>query len=188
MITRNPDQTTYNAGTQVTVTAVPNTGYAFTSWGGDLSGSTNPAAIAMTGNKTVTAAFTQNEYTLNVTVVGNGTITRDNAGPYHLNDVVTLTAVADAGWTFTGWSECTGTLPCSVTMDGNKTITATFTQIEYSLTVTPGTGGSVTKSPDQGTYHYGDVVQPPSGSGCRLLLYWLERRPDWFDQSGEHHH
>ena len=56
-ITRMPDQTTYNAGTVVTLTAVPNTGYSFTSWGGDLGGSTNPTTITMDGNKTVSAAF-----------------------------------------------------------------------------------------------------------------------------------
>ncbi len=49
--------------------------------------------------------------------------------PYHPNDVVVLTAVADEGWTFSGWTgACTGTDACSVTMDGDKTVTATFTE------------------------------------------------------------
>jgi len=39
----------------VKLTAVPNAGYAFSNWGGDASGSTNPVSITMTGNKSVTA-------------------------------------------------------------------------------------------------------------------------------------
>jgi uncharacterized repeat protein (TIGR02543 family) len=45
--------------------------------------------------------------------------------------VVALTAVPAASWTFQGWSGyVTGTQnPASITMDANKTVTATFTQI-----------------------------------------------------------
>ena len=56
-ITLNPPGGVYNTGTVVTVTANPNTGYTFTNWSGDLTGSTNPATITMTGNKSVTANF-----------------------------------------------------------------------------------------------------------------------------------
>ncbi len=54
----DPPGGTYNAGTMVTLTATPNSGYQFSGWSGDLSGSTNPATIAMNGNKNVTATFT----------------------------------------------------------------------------------------------------------------------------------
>ncbi|UII33031.1 glycoside hydrolase family 9 protein [Fulvivirga ulvae] len=47
----------YNANTEVTLTAVPGTGYIFTGWSGDLSGTANPATIVMAANKTVTATF-----------------------------------------------------------------------------------------------------------------------------------
>jgi RHS repeat-associated protein len=102
--------------------------------------------------------YLQNEYTLTVNTVGSGTVTRNSEGPYHISDVVTLTAVADSGWTFSGWSECTGTGTCSVTMDSDKTITATFVQNEYTLDIVSD-HGTVTKSPDNTVYHLGDVVQ-----------------------------
>ena len=56
------------------------------------------------------------------------------------------------------------TNPENITINGNKTVTATFNFIEYTLSVTSagGTGGTtdrVTKVLDQPTYHYGDVVQ-----------------------------
>jgi hypothetical protein len=56
-VTLNPTGGSYASGTIVTLTAVPNSGYAFSSWSGDLSGNTNPTTITMNGNKTVTANF-----------------------------------------------------------------------------------------------------------------------------------
>ena len=47
----------YEAGTSVELTATPFEGYAFASWSGDLSGSTNPASINMDSGKDVTANF-----------------------------------------------------------------------------------------------------------------------------------
>ncbi|MGH7452516.1 MAG: InlB B-repeat-containing protein, partial [bacterium] len=55
----NPPGGTYDAGTMVTLTATPDAGFQFNGWSGDLNGSTNPATIAMIGNKNVTATFTQ---------------------------------------------------------------------------------------------------------------------------------
>ena len=47
----------YEAGTSVELTATPIKGYAFDSWSGDLSGSTNPLSITMDCAKNVTANF-----------------------------------------------------------------------------------------------------------------------------------
>ncbi|HWR26852.1 MAG TPA: PA14 domain-containing protein, partial [Candidatus Thermoplasmatota archaeon] len=62
-VTKNPNQSTYNSGTIVTLTATPASGWSFTGWSGDLTGSTNPTTITMTGNKAVTATFTINPTT-----------------------------------------------------------------------------------------------------------------------------
>ncbi len=56
-ITLNPLGGIYNTGTLVTVTAIPNSGYAFSNWSGNLSGSVNPTTITMNVNKSVTANF-----------------------------------------------------------------------------------------------------------------------------------
>jgi hypothetical protein len=56
-VTLNPSGGTYIAGTTVTLTAVANSGYIFSSWSGDLSGNQNPATIVMNSNKTITAVF-----------------------------------------------------------------------------------------------------------------------------------
>ena len=56
-IAKFPDQSLYIPGSIVTLTATPATGYTFTGWSRDLTGTTNPITITMTGNKTVTATF-----------------------------------------------------------------------------------------------------------------------------------
>ena len=91
---------------------------------------------------------------------GSGTVTSDPAGiacgttcsaEFDYNLVVTLSAAADTGSTFTGWSSegCSGTGTCQVTLDQARSVTATFTLNTYLLTVTKsGTGtGTVTSSP-----------------------------------------
>jgi uncharacterized repeat protein (TIGR02543 family) len=133
-ITRN-NPGPYHYGDVIQLTAVPVTGWSFSAWSGDLSGGVNPSNITIDGNKSVTATFTQNTYTLTTSVAGSGSITRNNPGPYHYGDVVQLTAVPVAGWSFSAWSgDLTGSVsPSNITIDGNKSVTATFTQYHYRI-------------------------------------------------------
>jgi hypothetical protein len=119
----------YNYGDVVLLTAVPSAGWNFTSWSGNLTGSTNPATLTITGNMFVTANFVANTYTLNVSTVGQGSVSLNNTGPYNYGNVIQLTANANSGWTFTSWSgNLTGsTNPTYVTMTSNLSVTATFT-------------------------------------------------------------
>jgi uncharacterized repeat protein (TIGR02543 family) len=151
----------YHYGDEVELTATADPGWTFSGWSGDASGSANPTTVTMDGDKTVTATFTQNVYALTVNVVGGGAVAKDPDPPYHYGDEVELTATADPGWTFSGWSgDASGSAsPTTVTMDADKTVTATFTQNVYALTVNVGGNGAVAKNPDQATYHYGDTVE-----------------------------
>jgi uncharacterized repeat protein (TIGR02543 family) len=77
--------------------------------------------------------------------------------------VVTVTAVPAGGWQFDGWSgDLSGTTnPTTITMNSNKSITATFSQIpveQYTLTVNTVGQGSVTLNPPGGVYNDGTVV------------------------------
>ncbi len=160
-ITLNPSGGVYDYGTVVTVEAIPDTGWAFDSWSGDLTGNNNPATITMDGDKSITATFTLNQYTLTTNVVGNGSITLDpTGGTYDYGTVVTVEAVADTGWSFDSWSgDLSGSdNPTTITIDGDKTITATFTINQYTLTTNVVGNGSITLDPSGGTYDYGTVV------------------------------
>lgn len=56
-ITLSPSGGSYAANTVVTATAVPNAGYKFQSWGGALSGTTNPTNLTVNANKSISATF-----------------------------------------------------------------------------------------------------------------------------------
>jgi hypothetical protein len=55
----SPDQTYHDVGTEVILTATPNSaeGYFFWNWSGNVSGSDNPSTLTMDSAKTVTAEF-----------------------------------------------------------------------------------------------------------------------------------
>ncbi|RNI22580.1 SMP-30/gluconolactonase/LRE family protein [Rufibacter latericius] len=77
----------------------------------------------------VTVIAAQLQYTLTVTTPVNGSVTKSPDQPsYASGSTVTLTATPVAGYKFAGWSgSVTSTLtPLTVTMDGNKTVTAIF--------------------------------------------------------------
>jgi hypothetical protein len=56
-LTKSPNQPSYTPSTSVTLTATPSTHWIFSNWSGDLTGSINPASLAMSTNKNVTANF-----------------------------------------------------------------------------------------------------------------------------------
>ena len=142
----------YASGSTVVVTANPATGWNFSSWFGDLSGSNTSTTITMDSNKAITAVFTQNTYTLTTTVAPAGaitagcTVTTDTANPHAGGSVVQVTANPATRWVFSSWSgAATGsTSPAYITMDSDKAVTATFTQITYNLTTTVAPAGAIT--------------------------------------------
>ncbi|WP_240676236.1 InlB B-repeat-containing protein [Botryobacter ruber] len=118
----------------------------------------------MNSNKSITATFTAvPSYSLSVSTSGSGTVTKSpNQATYTSGSTVTLTATPAPGYVFSGWSgDASGTTnPLSVTMNNNKSITATFVvdTNEYSLSLSTSGSGTVSKSPNQTTYTSGSTV------------------------------
>ena len=138
---------TYAAGTVVNISATPNTGYVFDHWTGDVADPNSASTtVTMDAAKTVTAHFVAEEYTLTVNVVGHGSVAKaPDQATYHYGDQVLLTATPAFGYEFAGWSGdlADGASPQTVTMNGNKAVTATFEQyVPMSLGVdgTPSNG------------------------------------------------
>ena len=76
-ISLNPAGGTYDEGTIVTVSASPASGFEFSGWSGDLSGSTNPTTITMNSAKSITASFTESsaeQFALFVNTIGDGNV------------------------------------------------------------------------------------------------------------------
>lgn len=66
-VSKSPNQASYNSGASVTLTATANSGYTFSGWSDDASGTTNPLTVTMNADKNITANFT-------TTQTGNGTL------------------------------------------------------------------------------------------------------------------
>ncbi len=100
-------------------------------------------------------------YSINVGIEGSGEVALPpNRADFFDGETVTLTAISDPGWTFAGWSGAASVTdnPLNITMVGDANLTATFTRDEYTLTIVPEGSGTVDKSTDQDTFHYGETV------------------------------
>jgi len=121
----------YVYGQQVELTAIPEPGWKFTGWSGDVSGTQNPLTVTVQDNLSITAEFEPDGYSLTVTVqpAGYGMVTINPMKDFYtLGEQVTLTAIPLDDWSFLGWS---GDIKASatsivVTITGNMNLLAGF--------------------------------------------------------------
>lgn len=134
----------YEAGTQLNITATPDGEYVFSGWS---NGSTeNPLTLTVNSNTTLTATFVKRRYPLSIYTQGQGTVSETlvNAGKtpteYSSGSVVRLTASASDGWEFSAWSGVISSTqnPIEISINEAKTVTATFNEINSVTTTTTG--------------------------------------------------
>jgi len=129
-----PGTHTYDSGTEVTITAIPDTDYGFSHWSGDAPQgheNDNPLIITIDSDISITANFI-GQYTLTVASGDNGTTDpAPGSYPYNSGTEVTIEAKPDSGYNFSNWSgDASGTTnPITITMDSDKSITANFSAI-----------------------------------------------------------
>jgi hypothetical protein len=127
----------YDYGSSVTLTVAPATGSTFTGWSGACTGSgtcqvTTNAAAAITANFSLIPEM----LTVATTGDGQGTVSSSPAGiscgatcshSYDYGSSVTLTATADRGSSFEGWTgACSGKAACTVSMSTARSLQAEF--------------------------------------------------------------
>jgi hypothetical protein len=158
----------YPRGTVVHLTATAAAGSTFAGWSGGGCSGTGTCTVTMSADQAVTATFSTtppvaHALTVSKSGTGSGSVSSSPAGincgstcssAFITGTQVTLTATADSGSTFAGWSGggCSGTGTCTVTMSADQAVTATFSTtppVAHALTVSKsGTGsGSVSSSP-----------------------------------------
>lgn len=169
------------SGTVVTLTAAPGTGYSFSGWSGDCSG-TGTCTVTMNSAKNVIANFTATPTgLLSIAKIGtgSGTVTRTggaiNCGSTCTESLapgsaVTLTASAAAGSTFVGWNggTCTGTGSCSFTLNANTTVNAQFNLNAGGRTSTPLLQSD--RSGVSGSMQYYSVNVPAGARNLRIQI------------------
>ena len=139
-----------DAGTEVTLTATPTSGFAFLTWGGACSGSASTCTVTLSVDRAVSAAFSA-PLTVSVSPAGYGSVVASPTGvgcgtdcqSFAVGSVVSLTATAATGYRFLGWSgACSGSSSqCNVTLSAARSVSATFDVAQASLSVElSGTG------------------------------------------------
>jgi hypothetical protein len=139
----------FASGSSVTLTATPAAGSTFTGWSGGGCSGTGTCTVTLSAATTVTATFAA-DVTLSVGVAGSGSgsVTSSPSGidcgatcshAFANGTSVTLTASADSGSKFSGWSGggCSGTGTCQVTLTAATSVTASFTKNKKKDTTKP---------------------------------------------------
>jgi hypothetical protein len=162
----------YEHGAVAILEPIPDVGWSFGGWSGadaaDLMDRGDGTwSLVMRGDKELMATFTQNEYTLTIDTFPEsegGKVSHRPGNPYFHGDEAILEPAADPGWVFDEWQgdasdELTdnGDGTWSLTIDGDKELTARFREARYNATVTIEGKGSVSNSPGN-PYRYRAVA------------------------------
>ncbi len=122
--------------------------------------SSDPTEAYEVSTLTIEGAGGAEYYNLDVNVDGEGSVESDpDQDKYEEGTQVTLTAMADEGWSFDEWTgDYEGTEnEITIEMDGDKTVTAHFMEepsvINYELSIDSSEGGEVV-APGEGTHEY----------------------------------
>ncbi|MBR6929254.1 MAG: T9SS type A sorting domain-containing protein [Bacteroidales bacterium] len=152
---------TYQEGQSCTVTASANTGYVFVNWTENGNVVSNQANYTFTvnGNRTLVAQFQQQTYTISVSAnpALGGNVT--GGGTYTQGQSCTVTATANAGYTFTNWTENGNVVSTNAnytfTVTGNRTLVANFAQQQFTITALVDPSQWAGGVEGGGTYTYG---------------------------------
>ncbi len=163
-VTRIPDQSTFEKGDIVELSASPKTGYEFVEWRSqDTTMSVSTFTLTVDTSYSLTAVFRAKKYSVTINAGEGGSISRSASGKIAYGETLTLTAVPATGHKFISWgNDASGeTNPYELTVDGTKTVSATFAKIDtftISKTVNPPERGTIVLDPSGPTYEYEQEV------------------------------
>ena len=173
---------TYQQGQSCTVSATANSGFTFTNWteNGNVVSTNANYTFTVTGNRTLVANFTIQNYTISVSAnPSNGGIVT-GGGTYQQGQQCTVHATANTNYTFTNWTENGNVVSTQAnytfTVNSNRTLVANFQAMPQNYTISvsanPSNGGSVTGG---GTYQQGQscTVHATANTGY-TFTNWTE--------------
>ena len=146
------------SGTGITFTATPETGYEVAGFYSDASctsslqsGNTTTYTIAsLSDDVTVYVKFVEKTWSVAFAAGAGGSVTTPNSTPQTVGQVtgISIAATPSAGYTFNSWSSSTGGSFVSGTSTNsntfkptaNTTVTASFNETTFAVTINNGTG------------------------------------------------
>lgn len=167
-------------GTEVTVTATPETDYKFTGWysKNKLVSDQTAYTFAVTADTALEARFTlkaKPTYTITAVAAEGGSVSGD--GIVNEGSAVTLVAVANTGYDFVGWYEEDQTLASneasySFTAESNRTLTAKFAKKTYTVSATAQEGGQISGIPEEKVPHGTNVTLTATANDGYVFDGW----------------
>ena len=153
----------YSRGDTATITAIANDGCEFIGWS---DGSTsNPYSFVVTESVTLTANFQKKAVvveTFTVSVAADSTLgSAFGDGIYSRGDTATITAIANDGFEFIGWSDGSTANPYSFVVTKDVKLTANFQKkavVVETFTVSVAADSTFGSVRGAGTYKLGDTA------------------------------
>lgn len=139
--------TDYPHNTIVQLTANPTEGWKFIEWNGDIEETEKVIEINVDGQKTITAVFEAQSFSIAMHIEGEGSVTLDpDKKEYEPGEEIEATAEAEEGWIFSQWEgDITGNEnPINIIIDDNKTFTAIFEVASNTKPIDLPTQGNIT--------------------------------------------
>ncbi|MDB0043162.1 GDSL-type esterase/lipase family protein [Flavobacteriaceae bacterium] len=130
----NLNSSSYNEGEILKLEAIPSNNYSFDFWSGDFNSNQSLANLNVDSDKTVIANFSKKRFEINITIEGQGKVSKrliksGSKNDYSYGSIVEILALPNNGWTFVEWQgdiENNTTNPIRINIDGQKNITAIF--------------------------------------------------------------
>ena len=137
----------------VKFTAVPDYGWQFVKWDGDITGNDPEVEIEIEGELEFTAIFERVDFSVTVHVEGEGEVTQEivqaktTENDYPFETQLQLTATPETGWEFVEWGgDASGNDNVIIIgVDKEKEITATFKRSDFLVTININGDGDVTQ-------------------------------------------
>ena len=161
----------YEYGSTVTIKAVSNYGYHFMRW--DDGNTDNPRTVTVTQNKTYTAVFARNIYSISVLWdPERGTVSYPSQEEYLRT--VNISASPNTGYRFVKWNDGDKHSARSFVITQDTTFTAEFEPIKYTITFKNEDGSIIDQIEcDYGTMPtHSDPTKPANGIYTYTFAGW----------------
>ena len=135
-ITISSGEEQFDEGESITLTALSDSGWVFSSWDGKVTSTSNPIIFTMDGDKSFISNFDRKDYPLNITIIGEGTVaekiySQPKSTDYQYETIVELIPASSLEWDLWEFSSWSGDINSNqeiiqIPIKGKTNVTAEF--------------------------------------------------------------